>query len=171
MRTTSASVGTPFASTILERNRVTVPLSVISRWISNQSRSSWSIEGSDLDLPSSAKNSSRFGYCALSSELYITAVPSPATWRTPPKSSPRLPRRCVSSASSSARRASLASNSVESCLLRASAAARARFASASSAACFSRSARNSCSRAALACAWRVRVFRVCSSSSSRSVAA
>ena len=30
------------------------------------------IEGSDFALPSSAKNSSRFGNCALSSELYMT---------------------------------------------------------------------------------------------------
>ena len=166
MRTTSASCGLPSASTIVAWKRTTCPLSVISRWISNQSRSSSAIDGSSLALPSPVKNASRPGNCALVSELYMIAEPSPATWRTTPNSSPRLPRRWFMRSSSSASLTSFASKVAESALLCASAASRSRVASASSAACFSLLARNSLSRAAFWFALVSRAVRVCSSSSS-----
>ena len=59
----------PSAPTIVVSKRATWPLSVISRWISNQSRSSSASDGSFLDLPRAVKNSSRFGNWALISEL------------------------------------------------------------------------------------------------------
>ena len=89
MRTTSASVGVPSASMIVVLKRATRPLSVISRCISNQSCSSSLIDGSDFVLPRLGEELVAPGYCALIIESYTTREPSPATWRTTPKSSPR----------------------------------------------------------------------------------
>ena len=92
-----------------------------------------SIEGSALALPSSAKNSSRFGNCALISELYIDRRAVAGDLAHDAEELAEAARAAASAASSSsASFASFASNCAESCLLRASAASRARCASASS---------------------------------------
>ncbi len=99
------------------------PCAVISRCISNHSRSSSVIEGSVFALASVRRNSSRSGYCALMIDCSITLAVSPATWRVTPNNSPRLPSRSFSSAVTSLISFSLLSNSFDSALLRASAAA------------------------------------------------
>src|SRR5690606_9747603 len=80
-RTTRLGACSPSGLITVVSNATTLPDSIISRWISNHRRSISSILGNLLVLldffTRSSRNSSRFGYCTLASEVPNTVRKSP----------------------------------------------------------------------------------------------